>query len=220
MSVFQLLYSDVDLLLSYPNVSEFFNTTAKGKSDAILTAFELILASYKKAGFGIPSSKAEMKVFESFVKNSTLILNSHFDILCGTTPHPIISNNAVELKSVKSKKFHNQLKSEASTLPVKKEVKKEAKAAKPKSNSDFEMFNYSKDEKLKTPSSVPASTLPLKKEAKEKPMTTQQPKAEAKNGKDDYMTFEPDMAYFTPPEDKEADDVPRKPILGKRSPII
>lgn len=184
MSVFQLLYSDVDLLLSYPNVSEFFNTTAKGKSDAILTAFELILASYKKAGFGIPSSKAEMKVFESFVKNSTLILNSHFDILCGTTPHPIISNNAVELKSVKSKKFHNQLKSEASTLPVKKEVKKEAekepKAAKPKSN-DFEMFNMPMNEEVKTPSSAPAPVLPT--------------------------------------EDKEADDVPRRPIIGKRSPI-
>ena len=186
MSVFQLLYSDVDLLLSYPNVSEFFNTTAKGKSDAILTAFELILASYKKAGFGIPSSKAEMKVFESFVKNSTLILNSHFDILCGTTPHPIISNNAVELKP-KTKKIHNQLKSEASTLPVKKEVKKEAekevKAAKPKSNSDFEMFDYSMTSKeVKTSSSAPAPVLPT--------------------------------------EDKEADDVPRKPILGKRSPIV
>ena len=189
MSVFQLLYSDVDLLLSYPNVSEFFNTTAKGKSDAILTAFELILASYKKAGFGIPSSKAEMKVFESFVKNSTLILNSHFDILCGTTPHPIISNNAVELKP-KTKKIHNQLKSEASTLPVKKEVKKEAekevKAAKPKSNSDFDAFSEisMKDKELKTPSSAPA----FKKEAKE--------------------------------EEKEDEDVPRRPIIGKRSPII
>ena len=77
------------------------------------------------------------------------------------------------------------------------------------------MFNYSKDEELKTPSSAPA----LKKEAKEKPMTTQQPKAETKNGEDDYITFKPDMSYFTPPEDKEADDVPRRPIIGKRSPL-
>ena len=87
-------------------------------------------------------------------------------------------------------------------------------------NSDFEMFNYSKDEEVKTSSSAPASTPALKKEAKEKPMTTQQPKAEAKNEKDDFVTFEPDMSYFTPPEEKEADYVPRKPILGKRSPII
>ena len=166
-----------------------------------------------------------MKVFESFVKNSTLILNSHFDILCGTTPHPIISNNAVELKP-KTKKVHNQLKSEASTLPAKKEVKKEAekeaKVKQPKSNSDFEIFDFSKDEELKTPSSAPApaSTSPAKKEAKEKAMTTQQPKAETKNGEDDYLTFKPDMSYFTPPEDKEADDIPRRPIIGKRSPII
>lgn len=223
MPAFLVQYEIVDKAPIYPDVVSFLSTNAQGKSDVFFTVMQLALESYTALGFNVPKSKADIRNFLLYLQNSTIKNNAFSEkstnqIITKTIP----ANNSYSSNSTKKKNKKEQASNPETTSPAspqkKEEVKKEKpKAAKPKSNSDFEMFDYSKDEELKT--SSPASTLPLKKEAKEKPMTTQQPKAETKNGEDDYITFKPDMSYFTPPEDKEADYVPRKPILGKRSPI-
>lgn len=220
MPAFLVQYNIVDKAPIYPDVVSFLSTNAQGKSDVFFEVMQLALESYTALGFDVPKSKADIRNFLLYLRNSTIKNNAFSEkstnqILTKTIP----VDNSYSFSSKKKNKKEQALNPEttSSVSPQKKEeVKKEKPKAKPKLNSDFEMFNYSKDEELKTPSSAPA----LKKEAKEKPMTTQQPKAEAKNGEDDYITFKPDMSYFTPPEDKEADDVPRRPIIGKRSPII
>ena len=229
MKTFQQVYDPEELACDFPEAIAFLSTTAQGKFEAILESLQFLLEAYERDGYNLPSSKAEIRNFQQFLYSSTLVRTSHLGIIGGSGNIPNMPSKSIS--SIRRKKSNHVTKSETSTstLPVKKEMKKEVekevkqekpKAAKPKSNSDFEMFNYSMtDNEVKTSSSAPAS-IPLKKEAKEKAMTTQQPKAETKNGEDDYITFKPDMSYFTPPEDKEADNVPRKPILGKRSPII
>ena len=226
MPAFLVQYELIDKAPIYPDVVSFLSTNAQGKSDVFFTVMQLALESYTALGFNVPKSKADIRNFLLYLRNSTIKNNAFSEkstnqIVTKTIP----ANNSYSFSSEKKKNKKEQASNPETTSPaspqkkeeVKKEAEKEPKAAKPKSNFDFEMFNYSmKDNEVKTPSSAPA----LKKEAKEKPMTTQQPKAEAKNGEDDYMTFDPDMSYFTPPEELEADDVPRKPILGKRSPII
>ena len=54
-----------------------------------------------------------------------------------------------------------------------------------------------------------------KKKAEEKAMKTQQPEAEAKNGEDDFITFEPDMSFFTPPKELVPEES-EKPVVPQR----
>lgn len=181
MPAFLVQYNIVDKAPIYPDVVSFLSTNAQGKSDVFFEVMQLALESYTALGFNVPKSKADIRNFLLYLRNST------------------IKNNAFSEKST------NQI------------ITKTISA-----NNSYS-FSSEKKKNKKEQASTPETTSPVspqkKEEAKEKAMTTQQPKAEAKNGEDDYITFKPDMSYFTPPEDKEADDVPRRPIIGKRSPI-
>ena len=46
-------------------------------------------------------------------------------------------------------------------------------------------------------------------------MKTQQPEVEAKNGEDDFITFEPDMSFFTPPKELVPEES-EKPVVPQR----
>lgn len=189
MPAFLVQYELIDKAPIYPDAVSFLSTNAQGKSDVFFTVMQLALESYTALGFNVPKSKADIRNFLLYLRNSTIKNNAFSEkstnqIVTKTIP----ANNSYSSNSTKKKDKKEQASHPETTSPAspqkKEEVKKEKpKAAKPKSNSDFEMFDYSMTSKeVKTSSSAPAPVLPT--------------------------------------EDKEADDVPRKPILGKRSPII
>lgn len=186
MPAFLVQYELIDKAPIYPDVVSFLSTNAQGKSDVFFEVMQLALESYTALGFDIPKSKADIRNFLLYLRNSTIKNNAFSEkstnqIVTKTIP----ANNSYSSNSTKKKNKKEQASNPETTSPASPQKKEEVKKEKPKA----------------------------------KPMTTQQPKAEAKSEKDDYMTFKPDMSYFTPPEDKEADDVPRRPIIGKRSPI-
>ena len=181
MPAFLVQYELIDKAPIYPDVVSFLSTNAQGKSDVFFTIMQLALESYTALGFNVPKSKADIRNFLLYLRNSTIKNNAFSEkstnqIVTKTIP----ANNSYSSNSTKKKNKKEQASNPETTSPASPQKKEEVK--------------------------------------KEKPKATQQPKAEAKNEKDDFVTFKPDMSYFTPPEDKEADE-PRRPIIGKRSPI-
>lgn len=176
MPAFLVQYEIIDKAPIYPEVVSFLSTNAQGKSDVFFTVMQLALESYTALGFNVPKSKADIRNFLLYLRNSTLKNNAFSEkstnqILTKTIPaNNSYSSNSTKKKNKKEQASNPETTSPASPQKKEEEKKEKPKAAKPKSNSDFEMFNYSKDEELKTPSSAPQEKQLDEKDAKLKAM--------------------------------------------------
>ena len=180
MKTFQQVYDPEELACDFPEAIAFLSTTAQGKFEAILESLQFLLEAYERDGYNLPSSKAEIRNFQQFLYSSTLVRTSHLGIIGGSGNIPSMPSKSIS--SIRRKKSNHEskkesvTKSEASTpiLPAnkkKEENKKEAQVKQPKSNSDFEIFDFPMtDNKVKTPSSAPQEKQLDEKDAKLKAM--------------------------------------------------
>lgn len=177
MPAFLVQYDIIDKAPIYPDVVSFLSTNAQGKSDVFFEVMQLALESYTALGFNIPKNKADIRNFLLYLRNSTIKNNAFSEkstnqIVTKTIP----ANNSYSSNSTKKKNKKEQASNPETTSPAspqkKEEVKKEKpKAAKSKTNSDFEMFNYSMTSKeVKTSSSAPQEKQLDEKDAKLKAM--------------------------------------------------
>ena len=176
MPAFLVQYDIIDKAPIYPDVVSFLSTNAQGKSDVFFTVMQLALESYTALGFNVPKSKADIRNFLLYLQNSTLKNNAFSEKSTNQITTKITSaNNSYSFSSKKKNKKEQALNPETTSpaSPQKKEEEKKEKpkAAKSKTNSDFEMFNYSMTSKeVKTSSSAPQEKQLDEKDAKLKAM--------------------------------------------------
>lgn len=200
----------------YPEAMEMLESSAYGKNEVILQALqyvydcfsikvinrETVKALSAAMGYDKNGNKIERKA-KRRKKNETFSSN-------------LRPKSTSSSQSLKESNKPVQSQPEASNESKKVEpVKEENKDVKQIQKND-----YDKQQKLKAEQEAQArkraeAEAEAKRRTEEEAMKTQRPEAEVENGEDDYMTFEPDMSFFTPPKELVPEE-PEKPVVPQR----
>lgn len=203
----------------YPDAMRILESPVYGKNEIVLQALqfmydcfpiEMVSRESAKAlstamGFDKNGNRLEVKIRRRKRKNS-------------------FSSNIQNLSSFKSGSSQSKPNKE-SNKPVQSqpEASNESKKAEPvkedkKDIKQVQKNDNDRQQKLKAEQEAQArqkAEAEAKRKAEEEAMKTQQPEAEVENGEDGYMTFEPDMSFFTPPKELVPEES-EKPVVPQR----
>lgn len=198
----------------YPDAMKILEAPVYGKNELVLQALQFMHDCFPIDVISRESTKA-LSTAMGFDKNGNrLEVKTR-----GRKRKTSFSANVQNLSSFKSgntKSKQVQPKSEASNESKKVEPVKEEK----KDIKQIQKNDYDRQQKLKAEQEAQArkraeAEAEANRKAEEKAMKTQQPEAEAKNGEDDFITFEPDMSFFTPPKELVPEES-EKPVVPQR----
>lgn len=205
----------------YPDAMKLLEAPVYGKNELVLQALQFMHDCFPIDVVSRESAKA-LSTAMGFDKNGNrLEVKTR-----GRKRKTSFSSNIQNLSSFKSGSSQSKPNKE-SNKPVqpKPEVSSETKKPEPvkeekKDIKQAQKNDYDKQQKLKAEQEAQArkraeAEAEAKRRAEEEAMKTQRPEAEVENGEDDYMTFEPDMSFFTPPKELVPEES-EKPVVPQR----
>lgn len=205
----------------YPDAMRILESPVYGKNEIVLQALQFMYDCFPIEMVSRESAKA-LSTAMGFDKNGNRLEVK----IRGRKRKNSFSSNIQNLSSFKSgssqskpNKESNKLvqsQPEASNESKKVESIKEEK----KAYNQVQKNDNDRQQKLRAEQEAQArkraeAEAEAKRRAEEEAMKAQRPEAEVENGEDDYMTFEPDMSFFTPPKELVPEES-EKPVVPQR----